>query len=200
MFMLSQRHINNLGLCTSIYVHVTKAHQWPREVDFYICSCCHKGTLIAQSSGHLYMCMSSQRHINSLGQWTSIYVRVVTKAHQQTRVVDIYICSSRHKSTSIAQGNGHLYLFMSSQKHINRLGQWIPLYVHVVTKAPLQPRIVDFYICSCPDKDTSIARRNGHLYMFMSSQKHINSLGQWTSIYVLGVTKHIHSLGQWTSI
>ena len=220
MFMSSQRHIDSLGQQTSIYVHaVTKAHQQPRVVNIYICSCCHKGTSIAQGSGHLYMFMSSQRHINSLGQWTSIYVHVVTKAHQQPRVVDIYICSCPHKGTSIAQGSGHLYMFMSSQKHINSLGQWTSIYVHVVTKAHQQPRVVDIYICSCRHKSTSIAQGSGHLYMFMSSQKHINSLGQWTSIYVHVVTKAhqqprvvdiyicsclsqklLNSLGQWTSI
>ena len=156
------------------------------------------------------MFMSSQKHINSLGQWTSIYVHVVTKAHQQPRVVDIYICSCPHKGTSIAQGSGHLYMFMSSQKHINSLGQWTSIYVHVVTKAHQQPRIVDIYICSCLHvvtkahqqprvvdiyiyscchKDTLIAQDSGLLYMFMLSQRHINSLGQWTSIYVHVVTK-----------
>ena len=190
MFMSSQRHIDSLGQWTSIYVHVvTKAYQQPRVVNIYICSCCHKGTSIAQGSGHLYMFMSSQRHINSLGQWTSIYVHVLTKAHQQPRVVDIYICSCCHKGTSIAQGSGHLYMFMSSQKHINSLGQWTSIYVHVVTKAHQQPRVVDIYICSCPHKSTSIAQGSGHLYMFMLSQRHINSLGQWTSIYVHVLTK-----------
>ena len=295
MFMSSQRHINSLGQWTSIYVHVvTKAHQQPRVVNIYICSCCHKGTSIAQGSGHLYMFMLSQRHINSLRQWTSIYVHVLAKAHQQPRVVDIYICSCCHKGTSIAQGSGHLYMFMLSQRHINSLGQcticscchkstsiaqgsghlymfpssqrhidsvrqWTSIYVHVVTKAHQQPRVVDIYICSCshkgtsiaqgsgqyvhvltkahqqprvvniyicscchkgtsiaqgsgqyvhfvtkahqqpmvldiyicscPHKGTSIAQGSGHLYMFMSSQTHINSLGQWTSIYVHVLTK-----------
>ena len=209
MFMSSQRHINSLGQWTSIYVHVvTKAHQQPSVVDIYICSCCHKGTSIAQGSGHLYMFMSSQRHINSLGQWTSIYVHVVTKAHQQPRVVDIYICSCCHKGTSIAQGSehlyicscchkgtsiaqgsGHLHMFMLSQRNINSLGQWTSIYVHVVTKAHRQPRVVDIYICSCCHKGTSIAQGSEHLYMFMLSQRHINSLGQWTSTYVHVVTK-----------
>ena len=190
MFMSSQKHINSLGQWTSIYVHVvTKAHQQPRVVDIYICSCPHKGTSIAQGSGHLYMFMSSQKHINSLGQWTSIYVHVVTKAHQQPRIVDIYICSCRHNSTSIAQGSGHLYMFMSSEKHINSLGQWKSIYVHVVTKAHQQPRVVDIYICSCGLKSSSIAQGSGHLYMFMLSQKLLNSLEQWTSIYVHVVTK-----------
>ena len=225
MFILSQKHINSLWYWTSIYVHVlTKAHQQPRVVDIYICSCPHKPTSIAQGSGHLYMFMSSQKHINSLGQWTSIYVHVVTKAHQQPRVVDnmfilsqkhinslwywtsiyvhvltkahqqprvvdIYICSCPHKPTSIAQGSGHLYMFMSSQRHIDSLGQWTSIYVHVVTKAHQQPRVVDIYICSCCHKGTSIAQGSGHLYMFMSSQRRINSLGQWTSIYVHVVTK-----------
>ena len=214
MFMSSQTHINSLGQWTSIYVHVlTKAHQQPRVVDIYICSCCHKGTSIAQGSGqyvhfvtkahqqpmvldiyicscphkgtsiaqgsgHLYMFMSSQTHINSLGQWTSIYVHVLTKAHRQLRVVDIYICSCSHKGTSIAQGSGHLYMFMLSQRHINSLGQWTSIYVHVLTKAHQQPRVVDIYICSCCHKRTSIAQGSGHLYMFMLSQRHINSLGQ----------------------
>ena len=212
MFMLSQRYINSLGQWTSIYVHVvTKAHQQPRVVNIYICSCCHKGTSIAQGSGHLHMFMLSQRHINSLGQWTSIYVHVPTKAHQQPRVVDIYICSCCHKGTSIAQGSEHLYMFMLSQRHINSLGQWTCLsiyvhvvtkssghlymfmssqrhfdcpgdqtsiYVHVLTKAHRQPRVVDIYICSCCHKGTSIAQGSEHLYMFMLSQRHINSLGQ----------------------
>ena len=110
------------------------------------------------------------------GQWTSIYVHVLTKAHQYLRVVDIYICSCPHKGTSIAQGNGHLYMFMLSQKHINSLGQWTFIYVHVLTKAHQQPRVVDIYICSCPHQSTSIAQGSGHLYMFMLSQKHINIL------------------------
>ena len=190
MFMLSQRHINSLGQWTSTYVHVvTKAHQQPRVVDIYLCSCCHKGTSIAQDSGHLYMFMYSQRHIDCLGQWTSIYVHVVTKAHQQPKVVNIFICSCCHKGTSIAQGSGHLYIFMSSQRHINSLGQWTSIYVHVLTKAQQQLRVVDIYICSCPHKGTSIVQGSRHLYMFMSSQRHINSLGQWTSTYVHVVTK-----------
>ena len=190
MFMSSQRHIDSLGQQTSIYVHVlTKAHKQLRVVDIYICSCCHKGTSIAQGSEHLYMFMMSQRHINSLGQWTSIYIHVLTKAHQQPRVVDIYICSCPHKSTTIAQGSGHLYMFMSSQRHFNSLGQWTSTYVHVVTKAHQQPRVVDIYICSCPHKGTSIAQGSGHLHMFMLSQRHINNLGQWTSIYVHVLTK-----------
>ena len=189
MFM-SQRHIHSLGYWTSIYVHVLrKAHQQPRVVDIYICSCCHKSSSIAQGNGHLHMFMLSLKLLNNLGQWISIYVHVLTKAHQQPRVVDIYICSCCHKGSSTAQGSGHLYMFMSSQRLLNSLGQWTSIYVHVVTKAHQQPRVVDIYICSCCHKGTSIAQGSGHLYMFMSLQRHINNLGQWTSIYDHVLTK-----------
>ena len=155
----------------------------------YICSCPHKSTSIPQSSGHLYMFMLSLKHITTLGQQTSIYVYFVTKAPQQPSVVYNYICSCPHKGTSIAQSSGHLYMFMLSQKILNSLGQWTSIYVHVVRKEPQYPRVVDIYICSCCHKTTSIAQGSGHLYMFMFSERHINTLGQWTPIYVHAVTK-----------